>query len=187
MSFLETIVKAINENFEQVFTDKAFIKHKIYSITQPVKRTKENGFDIVPGVWVKGEFKYVGPDDDYNLIIYHKMYGDNESVLSNTSYGRSNGLIKNTADMSMVVFGLRDRLDLSQFELKHKIRINLIEKIEDVNLQSVNINAVSSVMDMQLVFGNEFKNIPYNLNEKHILFELKYKIETVYKKDCQPC
>lgn len=190
MPYVEDIVCLINSHYKDaVFTGAPYAISSFYGITQPVTRRSEDKTDIVPAVMSGDEFKYVGPDDDTNLIIYHKLNGNAYSNISGTGYGRSQGFEKCVSDCSMVVFGMRFKLGVSQHQLEQKVNQNLIEKITkaklvELKLNTVNINAVSSNMDAAQVFSNEFKNVPYFLSEKHILFELKYTIEAIYNKGC---
>lgn len=185
MSFLEKIVCLINERFETL----SYARKMVYGISMPVKRTKESGFDVVPMI-LDNEWKYVGVDDNQDLIIYHKIYGDTESIVPNSSYGDVRGLTRCVNDMSVVVFG--NKLLLTPYALKQKISEYLLTTVTkttltELGLNSVNINATSSNMDPQSVWSNEYKNVDYPLDENNILFELRYRIETVYKKECQPC
>lgn len=185
MPYLEEIICLINENYNVVFKDKNFAQKKIYGITQPIARKNE----IIPAYLEGRDWKYVGPDDTQNLILYHKLNSNVYEMVQNSSYGRRGGMDKCTSNLSLVVFGLRNKLNVSQYELERLVNQYLIEVISKqdltkLKLQSVNIAPVSTNMDMNSVFNQEFKNIAYNLNEKHILFELKYQIEAIYIKDC---
>lgn len=187
MPNIEQIICLINENFKQVFTDKNFIQNKIYGLTQPLQRKTE----VMPAYLDGKEWRYVGPDDTQNLIIYHKLYTNNYDTIQGLSYGRKGGLDKCTSECSVVVFGQRNKLNVSQYDLELLVNQHLITRISkaklaEFKLQSVNIAPVSSTMDMATVFGQEFKNVPYTLNEKHILFEFKYSIEAIYDASCLP-
>lgn len=188
MQYLERIVCLINENFKAVFTGKNMGKNRIFGLTQPVQRGKT---DVIPACLVGGEWKYVGVDDTDNLRMYHKLYTDSYELVQGSSYGRSGGDEKCISTLGLVVFGMRDRVKLSQYDLKQLVNRNLIERISKaetsaLKLKSVIIGAVSANMDMASVFSQEYKNVPYALNEKHILFELKYQIEVTYQKECSP-
>lgn len=175
MLYLDKIVTEINDNYcNKLAVDSAF------GITQPIKRQTQT----FPGYLMNGEFKYIGPDDNYKLAIYHKQQSNNYSDAFNI--GRES-YEKCVSQMSLVIFGLRK--NMTENELEQKFAANLIDKISKENLsalslKSVKISKVSSVINPEIVFSNEFKGVDYKISEKHILIQLNYNIEAVYNAAC---
>lgn len=191
MPYLENIICAINSNYNGVFTDKKFKNSRAFGLTDSINRKVNDKVETIPAKLINGDYIYVGADDTYNLTYYHKLYSNSYSLIPNTSYGRSIGMEKCTSEVGIVVFGLKDRLDVSQYELEKIFNQYLLKKVDKptligLKLNVVIINATSSTMDMSVVFNNEYKGIEPFLNERHIMFELKYKIEASYKKECFP-
>ena len=192
MPYLKKIVDFINtELSNSLLNTRRFQDKKIIGIAQAMPRKEKNDIQLLPSyVDNNGEGQYVGVDDDYSLIIYHKV---NSVTVGKTAsggrYGDGTGYDAHVAKMSMVVFGRRDRLELTNDELAIYLQANVPDAVDAPLLKALqfkvaNININDIVLNDLQVFQEEYQGFTYFLKPEQFLFKLNYSIESAFLKKC---
>lgn len=160
---------------------------KIFGIAASVLRMQGAVVERMPGV-VKadGEIMYVGIDDVYSLMIYHKINSSTIRQLSN-GIGDNYGDIRNVFSMSAIIYWDTSRLNLysDQMLLMLQSRMPLgIRGIVDV--KNINIVLTDANTNTHQVYQQEYeseeqlKPLPAHM---HIM-QLNYNIESTTNPEC---
>jgi hypothetical protein len=192
MPYLKTIVKYINEALqEKVLSRDTFCRQKVVGIAQSMVRFNGENKELLPSyVCEKGEAHYLGPDDDFDIIIYHRVNSlAVQKGIINKGFGDSKGYDVNTARMSLVVFGRRDKLRLTNDELAIYLQSAIPEAassdlMDSLQLKACNINVNDIILNDLQVFNEEFQNIDYFLAPEQFLFKINYSNDSAFLKEC---
>lgn len=192
MPYLKTIVKYINQTLlKTVLNDKRFQNSKVIEIAQALPRKNGKKLEYLPSyVDNDGEAKYVGAEDDFDLIIYHKINSiDVSKATVNKGFGDDTGYQGNVARMSMIIFGRRDKLKLTNDDLSLYLQSNIPEAVTkqllvELQFKAANININSIVLNDLQVFQEEYPSFEFFLKPEQFLFKINYTIESAYLKRC---
>ena len=191
MSSLNKIVKNINASLRATsFSDKRFASFEANGIVKllPIQN-KTGGYDYRPAELTdSGEGKLLAPDDTKVLQIYHKVNGI-EYSLQRERHGNGNENIIRKANMSMMVFALRNKIKLSEEMLDLFILKGVPDKfnktvLQELNISDCSIKHASTDFNSVQLFQREYGNKTYYLKPEHLFFEVKYQIECRMKKSC---
>jgi len=170
---------------------KCFASRKMIGIAQTMPRITSGGvIELLPCyVDNNGNIEYVGPEDYEDLIIYHRVNSIVNGKANLPSFGDIHQTDAHIASMSMVVFGRRDHLKLSNDELSIIIQAGMPEAatrqlIQAMNFMACNINVKDIILNDLLVFREEYENIVYFLKPEQFLFKVNYTIESAFLKKC---
>jgi len=185
MPFIESIVSQINDRIlEKVSSTKA-----IFSI-RGVSRQLPRVEDTIPAyVDDSGEGEFNAFDDDYSVCVYHKAETMTYSPEEGGTFGDKVDLQKETANMSLLCWADRSRIKVTQEALASAIASAFPYTVDkefkkDRNISGVAIE-ISSVDNNSIgVWSREFQGIAYALPPESIYFQISYRIETIYDKDC---
>jgi hypothetical protein len=188
MPYLKTIVDFVNGALKEELPASNAL---VIGIAQQLPRTNGEKIELLPSyVDNNGEAVYVGPDDDYDLIIYHKI---NSITVSKgnikDSYGDDNLFDINVARIGMVVFGKRDVLKMSNDDLAIYLHAAMPvaaskQLLKDLTFRAANINVKDINLNDMQVFMEEFQNMPFFLKPEQFLFKINYTIESAFLKKC---
>lgn len=160
-----------------------------YGLAEYMLQTLNDKDVRVPGVIDEnGELSYVGFDDVNHFRCYHRISSPVVYGLDSAgAVGNSRGYIVRTTQLSLIVMASR-KLNLTPDELEHKVTTLMplqAEKalVESLNFRSIRITHINSDLDGYAVFQREF-SMPQNRLKNIMIFEVKYKIECVYKDGC---
>jgi len=188
MPYLKKIVAFINDHLPDVLPSANV---KIVGIAQQLPRLNGEKIELLPSfVDDNGEGQYVGPDDDFDVIIYHRVNGINVGKGNiKDSFGDANLYDTNVARMSMVVFGKRDLLKMSNDDLAIYLQAAMPEAatkemLKQMSFRAANINAKDINLNDMQVFMEEFQNMQFFLKPDQFLFKLNYTIESAFLKKC---
>lgn len=194
MPYLAAIVAEINRELEaNLLCDDIFRDRQAHGICQGMVRRKSDGegVEVLPSyVNNEGEAKYVGPDDDYSLIIYHRVNSITVGKAANIRpFGDDRPADANVARMSLVVFGRRDVLQLSSDALAILLQAAMPDAASDAlrkELQFVaaNINVSDINLNDLQVFREEYQGIEFFLKPEQFLFKVNYTVESAFLKGC---
>lgn len=193
MPYLNELVALINDGIrDSSLKDKRFSTAQLEGIAYQVARESTEGeqLEVFPAiVEPEKDPRYIGVDDTYPLIIYHR-------VLSNTyaddakqsQYGDGFSAQVCSTDMLMVVFAKRAALKLSADQLEALLVSGFPDQFVRSATAEMQLTAKAtlqaSTMDVFTVFAGEYRNVKFFLGVEDILFSLKYKIESRYRKGC---
>jgi hypothetical protein len=191
MPYLKYIVNYINQTLDQqLLNDDCFSNKKVIGLAQLLPKINGDKIQLLPSyVDNDGEAQYVGPEDDYDLIIYHRI----TSILVTKGVLKSFGDVRqsnvNIAKVSLVAFGRRDRIKLTNDELAILLQAAIPdaatkEILQQLQFQAANINLTDIVLNDLQVFQEEFQNVEYFLKPEQFLFKINYQIESAFLKEC---
>lgn len=191
MTYLNTIVKFINTSLENGLLKKQpFQNRSVIEVAESFARIENNITQLLPGfVDDNGEIKYVGPDDEYSVIIYHKINTVGFGKIVKQGYGDSTGVNTNLARMSMVVFGKRNELKLTNAEMALKLQAIFPESadknlLQQLQFKKCSITTNDVVLNNLQVFQEEYQGVGYFLKPEQFLLKLNYQIESAFLKEC---
>lgn len=192
MSYLKDTADYINSYLNvQMLNRSVFQNQLISSIAQSVARHEGSNVEILPClVDPNGEARYLGPDDDFDYMAYHKV---NSFIATkstfNKGYGDSKGLIVNQTKMSYVVFGNRSALIMSNDELAVHLQTHWPDKVSKTiltewKLSYIDININDIILNDLQVFNEEYQGVEFFLKPEQYLFKVNYTIESAFDKKC---
>lgn len=168
---LNDIITELNQHFAGLV-----VGAKLYGIAKSTAR----GNEVLPNV----QGVYVGLDDVYPAIIYHKLNTMVSNIRQTNSYGDTIADVVNTYGLSMVIYNQSNRTCLSNEDLMLLIQANMPELLTNEHYKSVSARVTSAVFDDAAVYQQEYQNSDYRLGENHGLMQINYQLETVFKKGC---
>lgn len=189
MLFLENKITLINQYIKQnALFDMRF--QNGYFINTPAQTaamqsaTDEGKLQYLPVFYNKParEYNYIGLDDTYPVIIYHKHI---QTTYVDVELNERREINK----MQMIVFGRLDILNLDAETLGALVVTgfpNIIKKADYQNLpiEITSVTLADAQPDAQAVFAKEYRNTAYQLGPQHALLQFGYSIESTYNKQC---
>lgn len=189
MPFLDSIVGLINDGItEKLSASKVTLSIK--GISKQLPRTDADNTQIPAYVDNFGHGTFSAIDDRYSVSIYHKCEGLTYQTEESLEFGDGQTFSRETAQMALLCFGDRTRLQMTQEWLASVVAagfpygVTKSFKQTHTGLNAVAITITNVENDSQTVWAREFVNIAYALVPESILFQLNYTIETVYNKSC---
>jgi hypothetical protein len=177
MRSIHDIVDLINAEF--TFKDSV-----IYCIAQTVARTNERGEDEkVPFMPQKGNNGvYVGIDDKYGIILYHKLVNLTSRTDPKRGMGREPFYV-NTYSLSMIVFLNRKRVTLFSDELFNSIQDQFPAQLRLQPYAGINLSINSVILNDTEVWAREYSS-EYRLTAEENLIQVNYTVEVAFLKGC---
>lgn len=188
MPYIKYIAEYINNELDAFL--KQFGSKKIVAIAQSLPRQTNAGLELLPSyVDEDGEAQYVGPDDEFDYIGYHRVNSVTVGKANLNKYGDARGINANVVKMSYVVFGRRDQLKLTNDELSFYLQINFPEAadsnmLKQLQLRACNINITDIILNDLQVFTEEFQRIDFFLKPEQYLLKVNYTIESAFDRRC---
>ena len=190
MPYLEAITNLINEDLKQnTLCDERFANGLFGLIAVDGVENDGAATKSFPVIYnLAGQGIKANPDDTYAIQIYHKIYSRTYSVKP-SSVGNRNNKVVETTEAKLVVMGWTNRLQLSQEDLSSLLASNFPDQIKPALYQPLKLDNLSILLrscnlDKRQVFGEEYKGLAYAVKPEQILFEMRYQIESTYKKGC---
>jgi hypothetical protein len=190
MNYIETISAYINSELNAVFDNPCITDANIINIAQPLPRAKGEVVEVLPCyVDNSGEAAYVGPDDDYSLIAYHRINMIKTGKANAKAFGDDKQFDANQAQMSLVVFGRRDILQMTAPDMAIYLQAAWPYTVpaairQALSFYQVNISINEILLNDMQVFAEEFKNIDYFVKPEQFLFKINYTIESIFQRGC---
>ena len=111
--------------------------------------------------------------DMHDVTLYHRLNAISYQENDNAAWGSNKGYTE-VADLSLLVFGKRDKI--SQYE---------VEKIARGAITKDNENSVSrSEFNALQVFASEYMGVTYFMGTEYYLFRINYSITSTYNARC---
>lgn len=111
--------------------------------------------------------------DMHDVTLYHRLNAISYQENDNAAWGSNKGYTE-VADLSLLVFGKRDKI--SQYE---------VEKIARGAITKDNANSVSrSEFNALQVFASEYIGVTYFMGTEYYLFRINYSITSTYNARC---
>ena len=180
---LTVFIAGINEQIAPLF--KKWTGSQIHGMAQSMNREAGGKTETLPClVDKKGEGIYIGIDDKYPVIIYHKAGQIIGTQKTGSGYGDSIADQVNTASISMVVFIDRKKIEMLPDEVAMMIQANLADGLKVKDYKSVTVRIQNIILNTQQVFASEYQNTPYKIKSSQNLFVINYQIESTFNKRC---
>lgn len=181
-TMVNEIVHTLNQTLQDLSGSAA-----IYGIAHTVSRTQGSETDILPGIIDRdGEVTYVGIDDVYTLIAYHKLNTVNSTQL-NTGYGDAAGNVVNTFGMALIVYWDRKRFNAFPHEMIMLLQARMPQMIVGVpNVRTARVRIGSANLNSVQVYNQEYSVATPTLPPSSNLIQINYTIELVLNPDCLP-
>lgn len=168
-------------------TDKRFQLRKFAGLCwlTPGKLQEGNTPVFIPAkVTTLGEYEFIVPDDNFNIITYHRLL-QTSHVLEANDFGDKGSNI----DAVLTVIGFTSKLRLTADELEALFIAGFpggFSKtfISSIQMRSVFAEPVSSNFDSTSIFNTEYRGNTYFLKPETIMFQIRYRLSTVYRPDC---
>lgn len=190
MANLNSVVKIINDTLKATaFNDQRYSAPAMFLITKSLPYQAAAGFEYIPSVVDNnGEATRVNPDDRNVIQVYHKV-NSIANFYSKQQFGNENENIVRTAQMSMIVFGQRNKIKLSDHDLDFNILASFPNKLAkaqlaELKIQDCVISYGSADFNSLQLYSREYNTKSYYLKPNHLFFEVKYTIECRLNKAC---
>lgn len=188
MPYSNKIIEALDEAIRaKSLTDKRFQIAKFAGLCYltPSRITETNTMVFVPAkVTTLGECEFIVPDDNFNIITYHRLLQTVHTKEVNAFGDKGSNI-----DAILTVIGFTSKLRLTADELEALFIAGFPSEfsktfIESVQMRSVFVDPVSSNFDSTSIFNTEYRGEKYFLKPETVMFQIRYRIETVYRPDC---
>lgn len=178
---IEQVLKIINDQLKGI--DAAEI---IYGIGQTITRISGSVKDTLPGIVNRdGEIAYVGIDDTYSLIIYHKL-NSTAITLNKNGTGNRYGDITNNNSLSLYAYWDFNKINIRHDELLMLLQSRIPIAISGLeNIKIAIINQTNAILNSNQIYAQEYsyddqKLLPENKN----ILQLNYNIQITFNPDC---
>lgn len=166
--------KAIAKINNDICGQTCHLDVKAYGLAESVAIRGEEEVTFPALILPDGECVNVYAETDkHDVTLYHRInsisYQDND----NASIGSSRGYT-GVADMSLVVFGNRDKI--SQYDMEQIAKAAIIKENTNGILRS-EFNALQ-------VFANEYLGVTYFMSPEYYLFKINYTITSIFNARC---
>jgi hypothetical protein len=197
MPFLNTQIDIMNDHLKRmVFSDARFNQGLIIGLASLTTVSEDDAADKRYPVYYGGQVepKYIGIDDTYPLIVYHRQQsGSTFTNLEQDSYGDVVDRIEMVTEMLMVVYGKRKALRMNAEDLETMCILGAPSltprsTLTGTKIDKLSIQINSTNMDALAVFGEEYQGVDFRVSPEEFLFNISYSLTAQYRKDCvKPC
>jgi hypothetical protein len=192
MPFTEKIVGFINEQLKaSSLNDKRFQPGNFLGIATQLARPSKSGqgLELLPATCDDlGVYRLIEPDDKFPIAIYHRSISTAYTRVKGEGYG-DGYLSKDTVEMQIVVLADQRKIKVNQEQLESICRFGIPDRLSSLiqsalALRTCLVTPLSSNMDRVMVFRQEYPGTEFFLKPHHILFSIRYRIETTFDKNC---
>lgn len=183
IDFIDSRLKATS------FSDKRFTgKHYGLMQSMMVKNSKGESLFGPAKPNLQGEMEVAYPDDTHALITYHKIISVSYSNTKPAQYGDRKNFLLQTSDVALNIIGFSDQLQLLSNDLEGLVAPGIPadakELARTLGFNNILISPLASRFDSQAIFNEEFRGTDFKLKPNMIVFQVKYRIESEFRKDC---
>lgn len=124
----------------------------------------------------RGSARYIGIDEDFPAIIYHRITAINFTPAT-SSYGDRAAQVT-TASMRLVMYFDRRRINMSADEMVLFLHANFPRQLKIPKFGTVVVTIQNATPNNLQAFGNEYPGVTYFLKPEFSLINLNYTIES---------
>ena len=196
MPLLNKIVNDINEAWKNTaltcgpLCDCTNILHPLAETMIDSSQAAQNILTTYPGIAdFKGEVLMIDVNDSYDLTLFHKLETIVNTLVLNKGYGDNPGELQEAASMAVLVIAWKSKIKMEAHELEARLKnslplMPLKYKNEDGHtVQTSRLTAGASTFDKTALLQREYTRVELNFPDL-ILFEMKYLVNSTYKKEC---
>lgn len=192
MPFLKQQIELINAALTTaIFADKRFAGSQINGLAALANYKDGDVVKTSPFVMDRNnEPQQVGLDDSFPCIVYHRLLGLNYTQVNNTSqFGRGVNKQVQVADMLLVAYGRFAPLRITSEQFEALIAAGFPDEVASALLAPYKLDRMlvtlqGSNMLSQQVYAGEYGGLPVYISAEDILFSVRYRIETDFRKNC---
>lgn len=192
MPYIKTIIAFIDTEIKKSLNDVTFQGRQYGLASAMVTDIRGGDLKIIMPAVVKtdGEMDVVFPDDRYNFTSYHSLVSNGFAPLSQQQqYGDGRNMIKEISEMTMTVTALTNRVKLTVDQIEGIMMGAFPDRgsnnlLAETKFSSIFIAPYTSRFDSQKIFDEEYRSSGYTLIPSQVLLQIKYRIESVFRKDC---
>ena len=192
MPQLNKIVDQINEGWKDaIFSCEPLCdcSHNFKGLAETILDTQQGEQSILvsyPGIIDEaGEVEMVQVNDKVDFLVYHKLENIANNVLPGKGFGNETGELQEITTLAALVIAWRSKIKMAAHDLEMLLKDNLPNDPIKLNGQKSKIFAGISTFDKITLLQREYTRIEINYPDL-IFFEMRYRIETSYKKNCVP-
>lgn len=168
---IEHINATIAANLRQALPT-ADLRH--YALAESVALRGDEDITLPAIVLPDGEcYDVYGETDKHDVVLYHRLGDITYNEDTRNAYG-SGTTYTQVADMSLIVFGKREKI--SQFRME-RIARQAIAQHTGCSLVRSDFNALQ-------IFANEYAGVTYFMGSAYYLFKINYRITSTYNPRC---
>lgn len=178
-------------------TDKRFQNRFFAGLVQQIPVSNSDGTKVifVPAIpQAINDAVQVVPDDNYNIITYHRIVGSTYSAGQVVKqFGDGFDVQVQSSDVIMIVIGFNNKLLLTAEQLEALFISGFPGAftktvtgtfVADLQMNSISVQVASSSFDAVSIFRQEYSGEKNYIRPNMTLFQIRYKIEATYKKGC---
>ncbi len=164
---MKETIRNINAGIEAALVEqKPTADVKAYGLAESVAIRSDEDVTFPALVLPDGEcISVYGETDKHDVIFYHRLGDISYNEDSNASFG-SRRVYTEVADMSLIVFGKRERF--SQYKVEQLARQAIARQAECTLVRS-DFNALQ-------IFASEYAGVTYFMGSAYYLFKINYRI-----------
>ncbi|GEO08774.1 hypothetical protein [Segetibacter aerophilus] len=191
MPFLDETVEILNDRWVNSFNCIGGEKHA-YGIAETIlvaKEDNESGAMMrYPGVICNtGEVMQISINDQLAIQLYHKIDSITNGIDTKGGFGDEAGRNTEVANMSLIVTAFRNQVLKPAHWIEGILKSILPATMDFQAGQTSVVKPGTSSFDKLGLLAREFSEVELNYPEV-IFFEMKYRIESTWKKGCiAPC
>lgn len=180
------IVNYINYYLLSSMTDIRFTGKKAFGITELYDKDEKTR---LPAELRNNELQYVGIDNTFPVILYHRSNGTSTVIDKKNSYGDVNDNLIETSSMSLFVYAQNLKIKMSASEFKDFISNAFPDHIDKVSTTNIGIRSgfiktLSTNFNSGEIYKKEYPKTKRVLDANFYLMEIKYALEIRFKKGC---
>lgn len=192
MYFLDEIVDLVNAQLKSSLNTSPFQKADFRGFAEIIFRATEKPdvFEQLPCIFDKVGTLPVTPDCRNSMLVYYRA--TDEDYIPTPGIGDGKKELKDTANVSMMVYAFRKAMQLNPRELNARLVDSIPDNLEVVEegtgrkLLKCRVTPVKTNYQTKILLEREFgtQNYPELLSPENYFFEIKLKIESTYEKGC---
>ena len=169
---MNAVIQNINTAIRAALQEKDI---KAYGLAESVALRGDEDITLPAIVLPSSEcFDVYGETDKHDVVLYHRLGDISYNEDTKAAYG-SGITYTEVADMSLIIFGKREKI--SQFQMEHIAR-TAIAKQKECTLVRSEFNALQ-------IFASEYAGVTYFMGSAYFLFKINYRITCTYNPRCE--
>lgn len=182
MPYTQEIIKRINTELSDSLQLND-MKVKYLGLVEMVYREASDEINYPAVIDYKGNEVAV-PDDNYDMIIYHRMTSQ-PTYEHQAGFGDTDDETETTT-IIMVVWANAKRLKKDKTTLLEIVAAKLPTEITAFGdyIYNIRIEKKGLQTDSKVLFNQEYKGVEYRIDPEHLLAGVNYTIDNYYNRAC---
>lgn len=128
--------------------------------------------------------KYIGLDDTFPMMVYHKELGLTSGETTGSGYGDNIKNIINSHSMAMIIYynSAKTRVGADQLYMIMQKRVSGVLKSPGIKYARIIFN--SAILEDARIYVQEYGAGPVRLKPAQRLIQVNYTVQIVFDKNC---